>query len=111
MHELGITRNIVAIVSEHAGSKPVRRVRVEIGKLSAIMPDAIRFCFDIVAKGTVVEGAELEIIEIPGKAVCKACGARVELDTVIGICACGSRDLTRISGEELNIKEMELEAA
>ena len=111
MHELGITQNIVSIVSEHAGSKPVRRVRIEIGKLSAIMPEAIRFCFDVVAKGTVVEGAELEIIEIPGQARCKSCGETVKLETLIGICSCGSRDLERLSGEELNIKEMELEAA
>ena len=111
MHELGITQNIVSIVSEHAGSKPVRRVRLEIGKLSAIMPDAIRFCFDVVARGTVLEGAELEIIEIPGKALCRSCGEAVNLETVIGICSCGSRDLERLSGEELNIKEMELEAA
>lgn len=47
MHELGITRNIVAIVSEHAGDNKVKRVSLEIGKLSAIMPDAIRFYFDV----------------------------------------------------------------
>ncbi len=111
MHELGITQNIVAIVSEHAGSRPVRRVQLEIGKLSAIMPDAIRFCFDIVAKDTVLEGAELEIIEIAGQARCNSCGQSVKLETMVTACACGSRDLERFSGEELNIKEMELEAA
>ncbi len=111
MHELGITRNIVSIVAERAGTTPVRRVRLEIGKLSAIMPDAIRFCFDIVAKGTVLEGAELEIIELAGEGRCKSCGASVELTTLVSACSCGSRDLERLSGEELNIKEMELEAA
>ncbi len=50
MHELGITQNIVAIVSERAGEQKVCRVKLEIGKLSAIFPDAIRFCFDICAK-------------------------------------------------------------
>ncbi|MHC5825016.1 MAG: hydrogenase/urease maturation nickel metallochaperone HypA, partial [Nostoc sp.] len=47
MHELGITKNIVAIVAEHARGAKVQRVLLEIGKLSAIMPNAIRFCFDI----------------------------------------------------------------
>ena len=47
MHELGITQNIIAIVSENAQNKKVKRVLLEIGKLSAIMPDAIKFCFDI----------------------------------------------------------------
>jgi len=111
MHEMGITRNIVSIVSEHAGARQVTRVRLEIGMLSAIMPDAIRFCYDVVVKGTVLENSKLEIIEVPGKAKCKGCGAAVELETLFGTCSCGSRDLQRLSGEELNIKEMELEAA
>ncbi|NEN93909.1 MAG: hydrogenase maturation nickel metallochaperone HypA, partial [Okeania sp. SIO3H1] len=52
MHELGITQNIVAIVAENAQDKSVKRVTLEIGKLSAIMPDAIEFCFDVCSKGT-----------------------------------------------------------
>jgi len=111
MHEMGITRNIVSIVAEAAKSQKVRRVKLEVGKLSAVMPEALLFCFDVVAKGTVLEGATLEIVEVAGKAVCRDCGAQVELHQIITVCACGSRDLKRTSGEELNIKEMELEAA
>ncbi|HAJ64667.1 MAG TPA: hydrogenase maturation nickel metallochaperone HypA, partial [Cyanobacteria bacterium UBA8543] len=66
MHELGITQNIVAIAAEHANGAKVKRVSLEIGKLSAIMPEAVHFCFDICCQGTVLEGAKLEIIEIPG---------------------------------------------
>ncbi len=61
MHELGITRNIVAIVAEAAKGRPVRRVTLEIGKLSGVMSEAIAFCFDVVAQGTPLEGAALEI--------------------------------------------------
>ncbi len=111
MHEMGITRNIVSIVAEHAKSQKVCRVQLEVGKLSAVMPDALLFCFDVVAKGTVLEGATLEIIEVAGQAKCRECGAQVELHQIVTACACGSRDLERTSGEELNIKEMELEAA
>lgn len=111
MHELGITRNIVSIVSERAKTSKVRRVRLEIGKLSAVMADALLFCFDVVAKGTVLEGAVLEIIEMPGRAVCRDCGGEVELDSLFSPCACGSRNLDRTGGDELNIKDMELEAA
>ena len=111
MHEMGITQNIVSIVSEHAASRRVTRVRLEIGKLSAVMPDAVRFCFDVVSKGTVLEGAHLEIVEISGAAKCRSCGQEFPLDQPVGRCACGSRDLARLAGEELNIKEMELEAA
>ena len=67
MHELSITRNVVAIVSERAEGQRVTRVRLEIGRLTAVMPDSIRFCFDICAQGTPLEGAELEIVESAGQ--------------------------------------------
>ncbi|MEB3281644.1 MAG: hydrogenase maturation nickel metallochaperone HypA [Lyngbya sp.] len=110
MHELGITQNIVAIVSEHARGAPVKRVTIEIGKLSAILPDAIRFCFDVCTQGTVLEGATLEIVEVSGLGKCRQCGTEVTLDQPFGIChACNSVELDIIQGEELNIKEMEVE--
>lgn len=106
MHELGITRNIVSIVTEKAGGEPVRRVTIAIGKLSAVLPEAIRFCFDIVSQGTVVEGADLEILEIPGTAECRSCGTHFELEQLYGRCPCGSVDITRLTGEELLVKQM-----
>jgi len=109
MHELGITQTIVAIVAEHAKGAKVQRVSLEIGKLSAIMPDSVRFCFDVCSKGTVLEEAELEIIEIPGLARCRQCGAEVPLEQPFGICTCGSVELDVITGQELKIKEMEIE--
>jgi hydrogenase nickel incorporation protein HypA/HybF len=109
MHELGITQNIVAIVAEHAQDAKVQRVSLEIGKLSAIMPDAIRFCFDVCCQGTVLEGAILEIIEIPGLGQCRQCGAEIPLEQPFGVCGCGSVELNLIAGEELKIREMEIE--
>jgi hydrogenase nickel incorporation protein HypA/HybF len=109
MHELGITQNIVAIVIEHAKGSKVQRVVLEIGQLSAIMPDAISFCFDICTQGTILEGAKLEIIEIPGLARCRQCGAEIHLEKPFGICSCGSVQLNLITGEELKIKEIEIE--
>jgi hydrogenase nickel incorporation protein HypA/HybF len=110
MHELGITRSIVGIVAEQAAGRKVTRVTLEIGKLSAVMPDAIRFCFDVVAKGGLLDGAALDIIEIAGRARCLDCGGDVDLDDIVGRCACGSRRLQWLAGGELNIKSMELEA-
>lgn len=108
MHELGITQNIVAIASEHAQGNQVKRVTIEIGKLSAIMPDAVQFCFSVCSAGTLLENATLEIIEIPGKGKCCQCGKEVALDVPFGICECGSLELNVISGQELKIKEMEI---
>ncbi len=109
MHEMGITQSIVAIVAEQAAGRKVTRVTLEIGKLAAIMPDAIRFCFDIVAQGSALDGAALDIIEIPGRARCLDCDAEVALTEAFGRCACGSQRLERLAGAELNIKSMELE--
>lgn len=109
MHELGITQNIVAIAMEYANGVPVKRVTLEVGKLTAILPDAIRFCFDVCCQGTPLEGAQLEIIEKPGLARCLQCGSEVALDLPFGVCDCGCQKLQIIQGEELSIKELELE--
>ena len=66
MHELGLTRNVVSIVAEHAGSRRVRRVRLAIGPLACVEREALSFCFDIVAEGTVLAGASLEFVEAEG---------------------------------------------
>ncbi len=108
MHELGITRSVVAICSEHARGAAVKRVTLEIGKLSAVLPESVRFCFDICAKGTLLEGARLEIIEVPGGALCRDCGASVALAALYGRCGCGSANLKLVAGEELKIKDMEV---
>lgn len=109
MHELAVTQEIVEVVCERAGTARVMRVVLEIGKLSAVSPDAVRFCFDLCTEGTVAEGAILEILQPAGIARCRECGAQLELDRVFGRCACGCSDLDWLSGEELKIKEMEIQ--
>lgn len=108
MHELGLTQEIVALVSERTQGARVIRVVLEIGKLSAVLPDAIRFCFDLCCEGTSLEGAELEIREIAGRARCRECGGEVVLERPFGVCVCGNSDLEWLSGEELLIKEVEV---
>ena len=111
MHELGITRNIVGIVSDAAKGRRVTRVTLEIGTLAGVMPEAIAFCFDTVTQGSPIDGATLEIVQIEGRARCRACGAEFRALTLFAPCPCGSRSCERLSGEELNIKSMQLEEA
>jgi hydrogenase nickel incorporation protein HypA/HybF len=111
MHELGITRNIVAIVVDAAKGRRVHCVTLEVGKLAGVLPDAIAFCFEAVTLGTPLQGARLDIREIEGRALCLACGSEFETTTLFVPCACGSSRLQRLQGEELNIKSMELEEA
>ncbi len=108
MHELGITQGIIELVAERAAGAKVNVLRLEIGKLSAIMPDAIRFCFDLCAQDTALDGAQLEIIEIPGRGRCRQCGGELAMEDFLARCECGSIDLECIAGEQLKIKEMEV---
>jgi hydrogenase nickel incorporation protein HypA/HybF len=108
MHELGLTQEIVEIVTQRAQDRKVKRVVLEIGKLSCVLPDAIRFCFDLCAAGTIAEGAQLEIVQPPGRGRCRQCGEEFALHAVIAYCACGSSDVEWLSGEELRIKTMEI---
>ena len=108
MHELGITQEIVAIACERAAGARVRRIVVEIGKLSAVLPDAVRFCFELCSADTPAEGAELVIVEPPGLARCRACAAQVTLEGPLGQCGCGSADLEWLSGEQLCVTELEV---
>lgn len=111
MHELGITRSIVSIVATAAQGRRVARVTLDVGRLAGVLPEAIAFCFDMVAEGTSVQGARLEINEIPGRARCRSCGDEFETSTLFQPCACGARDLERLQGEELKVREMELTEA
>jgi hydrogenase nickel incorporation protein HypA/HybF len=108
MHELSITRSIVDACSERAAGARVARVTLEVGRLTCVLPDALRFCYDLCTEGTSLAGSVLEIVRIPGRARCRACGDEVELNDFLTPCGCGSHDLHYLAGEDLMIKEMEL---
>jgi hydrogenase nickel incorporation protein HypA/HybF len=109
MHELSITAEVVEMVRARTEGAKVRRVVLEIGTLSAVLPDAVRFCFDLVSAETPLAGATLEIIEVEGRARCRVCATEIPLPRPFGRCGCGSSDLDWLSGEELRIKEVEVE--
>jgi hydrogenase nickel incorporation protein HypA/HybF len=108
MHELSIAESIVDAVCEKAAGRTVHRVTVRIGALTAVVPDAMRFCFDLVCEGTVADGARLEIEQRAGAASCRSCGAEVELVDLVLLCPCGSADLAVTAGRELQIVSMEV---
>lgn len=108
MHELAIAQEVIALVAARTEGARVTRVVLEIGRLCAVLPDAMRFCFDLATEGTVAEGAALEIREVPGRGRCRDCGSEVALDRPFGRCRCGGSDLEWLAGEELRIKEVTL---
>jgi hydrogenase nickel incorporation protein HypA/HybF len=108
LHELAIVLEVIDLVTERAQGGQVRRVVLEIGKLTAVLPDAIRFSFDVCSVDTVVERAELVIVETPALARCRACGSQLHLQEFPEACGCGSFDLEWLAGTELNVREVEL---
>jgi len=108
MHEIALAQQVVELASERSGGAKVKRVVLEVGVLSAVLPAALRFCFDLVAEGTVAEGAALEIIDVEGRARCVPCDAVIPMTRPFGRCSCGNSDLEWLSGEELSLKEVEV---
>jgi hydrogenase nickel incorporation protein HypA/HybF len=108
VHELAVTQSVVDAVSEHVGTRRVVSVRVEVGTLSGIVADAMRFCFEIASGQTVLEGARLDIDERPGEAHCRDCGSDFTLADLVLLCPCGSADVEVTSGRDLVIKSVEV---
>ena len=109
MHELSITCSIVELVANTAKGRKVHRVTVEIGQLSGVMPELDRALVPGGRQGTEVENASLDIREIAAIARCEACGAQFPTPSMLSPCPCGSFRFTRLKGEELNVKSIELE--
>ena len=112
MHEMALAESVVEIVEDHArkaGSDQVKRVRLEIGALSHVMPEAMEFCFEAVARGSRAEGAVLEVLRIPGRAWCHGCAKEVEVTSLVDACPeCGGVQLQVTGGEDMRIKDMEV---
>ena len=108
MHELAITQSIVDTVCGRTDGARVTVVRLEIGKLSGVVPDAVRFCFDLVADGTTLDGATLQISEPTGEAQCRTCGQTFATSDLILLCECGSADVELLRGDQLLIKSVEV---
>jgi hydrogenase nickel incorporation protein HypA/HybF len=107
VHELAIAESVVDAVVDRLGAARIGKVVLEIGRLSGVVPDSLLFCFDLVTDGTSLQGAVLEIVELPGRAECRSCGAEVELYDLLGLCECGSLDLRVLAGNELRIREVD----
>lgn len=108
MHEMGLALEIVDIAAAHAEGRPIRRVVVQIGKLALVVPEALRRAWTVATAHTAAAGAELDIVEVAGRARCRACGEDLALESVVARCPCGSHDLERLCGAELRVLEMEV---
>ncbi|MDD5114220.1 MAG: hydrogenase maturation nickel metallochaperone HypA [Methylobacter sp.] len=109
MHELSLLENVREILEDHAQSQKfskVSRVTLEIGKLSCVEPEALRFGFDVVMKGSLAEGAELIITGLEGLGHCQQCGQNTVMDALYDPCGHCGRPLTVVQGMEMKIKDL-----
>ena len=113
MHEMGIAMQIVEIaassIPDDMENVPVERVNLKVGKMAAVVPDSLRFCFEIVARDTPLSGAVLNIEEIPVVARCGNCNIEWVVTSPVFTCKeCKSGSIDIISGRELDIVSIEM---
>ena len=113
MHELSLAESVLQLIEDAAHTQKFRHVRtvvLEIGALAAVEPDAMRFCFDAVTRGSIAEGARLEILGKPGEGWCAGCKKTVLLCEQCGLCTeCGSARVEITGGNEMRVKDLEVE--
>jgi hydrogenase nickel incorporation protein HypA/HybF len=113
MHELGLTAELVKIVDEkarEAGAARVKSVAVTIGAFSGVEAEAVRFCFEVVAQGTLAEGATLEIEKVPLTVRCGSCClTQVNTENFPACPTCSSMAVEIVAGKEFRIKSMEVD--
>lgn len=113
MHEMSLCESVVRILrkeARHRNFRRVKTVRLQVGALSCVMPEAMDFCFRAVTAGTLAENARLELERLPGAAWCMNCGETVEVRERYEACPqCGGYELQVTSGDELRITELEVE--
>ncbi len=109
LHELSIAESIVDTVLARTHDRRVSLVRVRIGTLAAVVPDALTFCFDLATSGTPLEGCVLEIEAQEARGHCRDCGVDFVLPDLFLICSCGSADIEVLAGRELQVASVEVE--
>ena len=112
MHEMSLAEGMIQLIEENSRSQnftQVTRVCLEIGRLSNVEVEAMRFCFEAVVAGTIAQGAKLEISEIPGIGWCMDCSKSIEYQALYDPCPlCGNYKVQVTGGNEMLIKELEV---
>ena len=113
MHEMSLAEGVLQLIEDSARQQnfsKVSTVWLEIGELSGVEVEAMKFCFDAVTRDSVAQGARLEIITLPGTGWCMACALSVPRSEVFGECPhCGGHQMQVTGGTEMRLKELEVE--
>jgi hydrogenase nickel incorporation protein HypA/HybF len=110
MHEMSLAESVLQIVEDHArkhGFARVNTIFMEVGQLAGVEVEALRFALEVVTRGSVAEGAAVDIAQTPGQAWCLACGDTVAMATLYDGCSrCGGYQVQVTGGTEMRVKEL-----
>jgi hydrogenase nickel incorporation protein HypA/HybF len=113
MHELSLAEainNTIQTLCAQSSWTRVRRVVLKVGRMRQVDPELLSFAFNVAGKGTISEGAELSVLELPVVFKCNACGKRTSGESTVFVClSCGSTDVDLLSGMEMTIESIEVE--
>lgn len=109
MHELAIATAVLNTAVKHADERTVEVVAVRVGAFRQVVPESLRFYWEIVARDTVCEGAQLELEPVDAGLRCEECGHEWTPPAPIFRCpGCASSDVTVTGGNELEVEYIEL---
>ena len=112
MHEVGLMHNALDIAfaqAQIAGASRIHRLRLRVGTLSGVVPDALKMAFAAASPGTAAEGAELIVEEVPVRCRCEECGEEYcPKDVVYMCCNCGAINSCIEAGRELELASLEV---
>ncbi|MFZ5831137.1 MAG: hydrogenase maturation nickel metallochaperone HypA [Planctomycetota bacterium] len=113
MHELAIAEALIEQVERelsragHPG--PVVKLELAVGRLTGVHSDSLRFAFELLAPGTLLENAEVEIAQPKAACACRHCGTRLEIDEIVLHCPkCQSNEIVIEGGRDLLLESIEV---
>jgi hydrogenase nickel incorporation protein HypA/HybF len=113
MHEFSIMQsalNQALREARLAGAVRVHEIRLRIGVLSGVVPDALQFAFEALTPGTPAEGALLRIEDVPARFWCAPCQREFVSPNLYAECPdCGTPSGELRAGRELELSSMEVD--
>jgi len=111
MHETGLCEGLLELVEQRAAGRPVAEVRLRVGVRHAVVEEAFRQAFDLVAAGTVADGAALDLVVTPASLGCRRCGRRAwAMDPLAACPDCGAVEVELRGGDELVLESLRYRA-
>jgi hydrogenase nickel incorporation protein HypA/HybF len=112
VHELSLSGAVVNTAVKHADGRPVSAIQLRVGTLRQVVPDTLEFYFQFVARGTLCEGARLELEVVHAALQCQGCAREWEIEIPAFRCPfCAGGDVVVARGEEFEVESIEVQSS